>query len=84
MADEADSKSVVGNHVRVQVPPPALKNPVNSRISRKECDYQLNNTGKEYPVQVLLKINRPQIGFFFAQNSANTFEIGKWVCERAE
>ena len=23
MADEADSKSVVGNHVRVQVPPPA-------------------------------------------------------------
>ena len=25
MADEADSKSVVGNHVRVQVPPPALK-----------------------------------------------------------
>lgn len=24
MADEADSKSVVGNHVRVQVPPPAL------------------------------------------------------------
>ncbi len=27
MADEADSKSVVGNHVRVQVPPPAVKNP---------------------------------------------------------
>lgn len=26
MADEADSKSVVGNHVRVQVPPPAGKN----------------------------------------------------------
>ena len=25
MADEADSKSVVGNHVRVQVPLPALK-----------------------------------------------------------
>ena len=25
MADEADSKSVVGNNVRVQVPPPALK-----------------------------------------------------------
>ena len=24
MADEADSKSVVGNYVRVQVPPPAL------------------------------------------------------------
>ena len=24
MADEADSKSVVGNHVRVQVPLPAL------------------------------------------------------------
>ncbi len=24
MADEADSKSVVGNNVRVQVPPPAL------------------------------------------------------------
>lgn len=24
MADEADSKSVVGNHVWVQVPPPAL------------------------------------------------------------
>ena len=27
MADEADSKSVVGNHVRVQVPPPAVQNP---------------------------------------------------------
>ena len=26
MADDADSKSVVGNHVRVQVPPPALRN----------------------------------------------------------
>ena len=25
MADEADSKSVVGNHVWVQVPPPADK-----------------------------------------------------------
>lgn len=25
MADEADSKSVVGNYVRVQVPPPAVK-----------------------------------------------------------
>ncbi len=24
MADDADSKSVVGNHVRVQVPPPAV------------------------------------------------------------
>ena len=24
MADEADSKSVVGNHVWVQVPPPAV------------------------------------------------------------
>ena len=24
MADEADSKSVVGDYVRVQVPPPAL------------------------------------------------------------
>ena len=26
MADAADSKSVVGDYVRVQVPPPALKN----------------------------------------------------------
>ena len=26
MADDADSKSVVGNHVWVQVPPPAVKN----------------------------------------------------------
>ena len=26
MADEADSKSVVGNHVWVQVPLPAIKN----------------------------------------------------------
>ena len=26
MADEADSKSVVGNHVWVQVPPPAPDN----------------------------------------------------------
>ena len=25
LADEADSKSVVGNYVRVQVPPPAVK-----------------------------------------------------------
>ena len=25
MADEADSKSVVGDHVRVQVPPPAVR-----------------------------------------------------------
>ena len=32
MADEADSKSVVGNNVRVQVPPPALKNPKCSSI----------------------------------------------------
>ena len=31
MADEADSKSVVGNHVRVQVPPPALMNPCLGR-----------------------------------------------------
>ena len=30
MADEADSKSVVGNHVRVQVPLPAgLRNAIN-------------------------------------------------------
>ena len=28
MADDADSKSVVGNHVWVQVPLPALKNSV--------------------------------------------------------
>ena len=27
MADDADSKSVVGNHVWVQVPPPALLEP---------------------------------------------------------
>ena len=39
MADEADSKSVVGNHVRVQVPLPALKNPVKSRVSEKSYDY---------------------------------------------
>ena len=36
MADEADSKSVVGNHVRVQVPLPAVgkiaEKPVNSRV----------------------------------------------------
>ena len=30
MADEADSKSVVGNHVRVQVPLPAVKALINS------------------------------------------------------
>ncbi len=30
MADEADSKSVVGNHVWVQVPPPAVSNPAFS------------------------------------------------------
>ena len=29
MADEADSKSVVGNHVRVQVPLPALNDENN-------------------------------------------------------
>ena len=39
MADEADSKSVVGNHVRVQVPLPALKKPVKSRVSEKSYDY---------------------------------------------
>ena len=32
MADEADSKSVVGNHVRVQVPLPALLGTNHSRI----------------------------------------------------
>lgn len=31
MADEADSKSVVGNHVRVQVPLPAA-NPYNPNL----------------------------------------------------
>ena len=37
MADEADSKSVVGNHVRVQVPPPACifrKEPRSYEASR--------------------------------------------------
>lgn len=29
MADEADSKSVVGNHVRVQVPLPAVKKSID-------------------------------------------------------
>ena len=29
MADEADSKSVVGNHVRVQVPLPAVQEGAN-------------------------------------------------------
>ena len=38
MADDADSKSVVGNHVWVQVPPPAVKNPVKSRVSGKMID----------------------------------------------
>ena len=38
MADDADSKSVVGNHVWVQVPPPAVKNPVKSRVSEKMFD----------------------------------------------
>ena len=32
MADDADSKSVVGNHVWVQVPPPALKNKSRMKI----------------------------------------------------
>ncbi len=32
MADEADSKSVVGNHVRVQVPLPAVKRKVPNLI----------------------------------------------------
>ncbi len=34
MADEADSKSVVGNHVRVQVPLPAGKTLQNLRICK--------------------------------------------------
>ena len=38
MADDADSKSVVGDHVWVQVPPPAVKNPVKSRVSEKMFD----------------------------------------------
>ena len=33
MADDADSKSVVGNHVRVQVPLPALKEIFIMKIS---------------------------------------------------
>ena len=38
MADDADSKSVGSNPVWVQVPPPALKNPVKSRVSGKMID----------------------------------------------
>ena len=34
MADEADSKSVVGNHVRVQVPLPALEEKLVSKCLR--------------------------------------------------
>ena len=32
MADDADSKSVVGNHVWVQVPPPAVKNKSRTKV----------------------------------------------------
>mgnify|MGYP007039312308 CR=1 FL=1 len=32
MADEADSKSVVGNHVWVQVPPPAVLKKLGSLV----------------------------------------------------
>ena len=38
MADDADSKSVGRKPVWVQVPPPALKNPVKSRVSEKMFD----------------------------------------------
>lgn len=38
MADDADSKSVGSNPVWVQVPPPAVKNPVKSRVSEKIFD----------------------------------------------
>ena len=66
MADEADSKSVVGNHVWVQVPSPAVINLDFTRCSEvsnqkviKKVINKSKNTGKESPVQVLLKINRP-------------------------
>lgn len=38
MADEADSKSVVGNHVWVQVPPPAVIVPIILRgLEQAQC-----------------------------------------------
>ena len=39
MADEADSKSVVGNYVRVQVPPPAVVNGYKKDIVTKNSDF---------------------------------------------
>ena len=38
MADDADSKSVGRTPVWVQVPPPAVKKPVKSRVSEKTID----------------------------------------------
>ena len=38
MADEADSKSVDGNIVWVQVPPPALKKQVNKLFTCQTVD----------------------------------------------
>ena len=38
MADDADSKSVGLTPVWVQVPPPAVKNPVKSRVLEKMFD----------------------------------------------
>ena len=59
MADEADSKSVGGNTVWVQVPLPALKNIDFTKAPESDNQNNLTYTGKEIPVQVLQKINRP-------------------------
>ena len=48
MADEADSKSVVGNHVRVQVPLPAVGRivgiPEESRFRRFFLFFKFDNS----------------------------------------
>ena len=42
MADAADSKSVMGNHVRVQVPPPALYY-LNMLVGGLELEFRSRN-----------------------------------------
>ena len=63
MADEADSKSVVGNHVWVQVPSPAvmkrLKSPVSMEISVFFV-FMLERYNIQMPLNVLYYLSMQQ------------------------
>ena len=66
MADEADSKSVVGNHVWVQVPSPALSGP---QVSDAVCGDPLEY-GIEYNKIIRIPVNPD---FFYAGKLRNLF-----------